>query len=258
MAAISLGGLSACAGDTGDETPSGPGDPAAQASEEEPVQTTLAELTVRGVAIRFLQTSTDTVLVVAGSDTPDNPLGDPEIQGLSVVEMYEHFAGTPAPAALATLPAAMKATVPAGAIEGDASQGTEKHNPADFRTAYCTDWHMTCMTDVWLEETDFDGRATWMNGLVEPINGDGIALRIREDRPVKGWHTIYYEPVISVGQHWRWHATAGGFYARRMQARIENRSINVSAGTVFCNGDNHTAGYCWSDRYNWMFNSGVD
>jgi hypothetical protein len=261
IAAISLGALSACAGDTADSVPSGVGESAAPASEDElPVQTKLAELSVRGVAVRFLQTSPENVIVVAGSDTPDNPLGDPEIQGMSVVEMYEHFAHAPAPAALTAVSAASKATVSAGSIAGGAPQGGgQKHLPDEFRATYCTDWHMTCVPNAWLEDIDWAGRATWVNGLVEPVNGDGISLRVREERPVKGWHTIYYEPQINVGQHWRWHASAGGFYARRMQVYVENREENVSAGEAFCNGGGpFSAGYCWSDRFNWMFNSGVD
>jgi hypothetical protein len=59
--------------------------------------------------------------------------------------------------------------------------------------------------------------------------------------------------------HWRWRATAGGLYARRMQVYVENRSENLSAGEAYCNGEGpFSVGYCESDRFNWMFNSGVD
>lgn len=257
---VLLGGLSllwACAGDPGAAMPRTNADDALsrRASEDElPVEHTLAELTVRDVVVTFVQTEPENVMVFAVSNASDNPLRDPALSGLTIAQMYEKLAGAPAPKALQDLPAAHK--VPTTGSTGGAvpapNASVEKSTGAEFSAQFCPPeqknrtWDI-CMTDVWLEDVDYAGRASNLNGELELFNGDGVALRVREERPVKGWHTILYKPVPPYNLL-TWHASMGGVYARRVEVLVEDRTEDLSQGTGFDD----------SDRFHYMVNVRVD
>jgi hypothetical protein len=232
--------LGACAADT-DGSASGADleDQAVDDSDEKPAGDELAALTVRGMSVKFLRTSSDGVVILSGGKTFDSPMSDPALHGLSVVQIYEHLAGSAAPAALASLPAASEVLAVSGSSEPAPAHSSNKQTAEEFKAQFCV--NRACSTDVWTDDIDWSGRAKVMDGAINLFNGDGVAVRIREDRPVKGWHTLLYWEV-KVGEIWTWHATAGGAYARPMEANVEQRNNDISA-----NG-----GFERSDRFHWM------
>ena len=248
-----LQALAACAGDAGDagEMSSNDGESSPASQDELPLEHQLAALTVRGVAVKFVQTAPDNVVVFAVSDTLDNPLNDPDVQALSIVQTYEHWAGAAAPSTLAAIPSAHTTpSLPAGAQQ---SPRTGNKQTADaFRAQFCPgpqggQWDV-CMTDVFLEDVDYYGRATHMNGAVNVFNGDGVFVRVREERPVKGWHTLARFRV-NVNQILTWRVSTGGFYARRVEILVEERRQDLSSG------EHHVDE---SDRFHYMRNIRVD
>jgi len=197
-----------------------------EAPEVELAQEPLAVIEVDGAQVQFLEQRRGSPFVIAYSVPGQNPLADPALADLTIVELYERLAGESAPLALhealeREYEAAAELAVPEGEeleldTEPEASEWVEKAlTDTQFRATYCG-LVQICHTDV-TGTGEYNRYTRAVRGWVNPWQGD-VSLQVRV-KFITGWQNVAVAEVPQDVEAYYWTSYA---INREQKVKVHN------------------------------------
>jgi hypothetical protein len=139
------------------------------------------------------------VLVETDTVGVENPLHDPALRGLTIVEAYEYWAGEAAPAELVARARQLILSVPgaeAGPLAGEAAGGVAPTASALSAAEFVGFCH-AAVTYCWLDRTgtwEREHNSRYFYSTTDAVRGD-ITVQLRRWEVWGGWKQVWKRPL---------------------------------------------------------------
>jgi hypothetical protein len=183
----------------------------------------LAEAPIAGGKARFLAVDADTVLVTTDTVGVEDPMRDPALHGLTIVQAYEYWSGEAAPAALVARAGELLLAVPnrggqaldRAPVDGVAPAAAAL-SAAEF-SGFCNSTTDFC----WLDRSgtwEYEHSSRYFIGTGDAVRGD-VTVQMRRWEVFGRWTQLWKTPVPQ-GHLVSMSASSGAVFGRPLKFKI--------------------------------------